>query len=117
MADPLLELLRTVTSFTSPRRDLSKAPWAGFVDWAIAQGLAPLTAYSLEYRLGQVGAPTWAKDRLLSIYQGTANDNVMKLVGFKNSVKEILGRRIVLVGGASFAESLYPHVAMRPVVD
>ncbi len=117
MADPLLELLRTVTSFTPSRRDLSKAPWEAYVDWAIAQGLAPLSAYSLEYRLGPVGAPVWAKDRLLSVYQGTANDNVMKLVGFKNSVKELLGRRIVLVGGASFAESLYPHVAMRPVAD
>lgn len=117
MALSLLELLRTVTSFSPERRDLSQAPWEDYVDWAIAQGLGPLSAYSLEYRLGQVGAPTWAKDRLLSIYQGTANDNVMKLIGFKNSVKELTGRRIVLLGGASFAESLYPHVAMRPVIE
>lgn len=117
MADPLLELFRTLSSFSPARRDLSKAPWADYVDWAIAQGLAPLAAWALEYRLGSVGAPDWARQRMLALYQGTANDNVMKLVGFKNSVKELEGRRLVLLGGASFAESLYPHVAFRPVIE
>ena len=46
-----------------------------------------------------------------------ANDNVMKLVNLKRSIDDLEGRKIVLVGSASFAESLYPHVAFRPVID
>lgn len=117
MAASLLELFRVLSAFSPRRVDLRGAPWEPYVDWAVAQGLAPLAAYNLEYRLGLCGAPQWAKDRLLSIYQGTANDNVMKLVNFKRSVDDLEGRRIVLLGAASFAESLYPHVAWRPVID
>ncbi|MCU0695859.1 MAG: nucleotidyltransferase family protein [Myxococcaceae bacterium] len=117
MATSMLELFRVLSSFSPTRVDLKAAPWDAYVEWAIAQGLAPLAAYNLEYRLGLCGAPQWAKDRLLSLYQGTANDNVMKLVNFKRAVDDLEGRRIVLLGAASFAESLYPHVAFRPVID
>jgi hypothetical protein len=113
----MLEVFRTLSSFSPVRADLSKAPWDAYVDWAISQGLAPLAAYNLEYRLGQCGAPEWARDRLLSIYAGSANDNVMKLVNFKQQVDELEGRTVVLLGAASFVESLYPHVAFRPVID
>jgi len=41
----------------------------------------------------------------------------MKLVNFKRAVDELEGRRIVLLGAASYAESLYPHVGFRPVLD
>ena len=41
----------------------------------------------------------------------------MKLVNFKRAVDELEGRRIVLLGAGSYAESLYPHVAFRPVLD
>lgn len=117
MSVSLLELFRTLSAFAPVRKNLAEAPWEAYVDWAIGNGLAPLAAWALEYRLGQVGAPDWAKDRLLSVYQGTVNDNVMKLVGFKGTVGSLEGRRVVLLGGASFAESLYPHVAFRPVID
>ncbi len=117
MATSLLDLFRVLSAFSPKRVDLKDAPWEPYVDWAIGQGLAPLAAYNLEYRLGLCGAPTWARDRLLSIYQGSANDNVMKLVNFKRAVDELEGRRIVLIGAASFAECLYPHVAWRPVID
>ncbi|MDX2013376.1 MAG: nucleotidyltransferase family protein [Myxococcaceae bacterium] len=117
MATSMLDLFRVLSSFSPTRVDLKAAPWDAYVEWAIAQGLAPLAAYNLEYRLGLCGAPQWAKDRLLSLYQGTANDNVMKLVNFKRAVDDLEGRRIVLLGAASFAESLYPHVAFRPVID
>ena len=85
--------------------------------WAMGQGLAPLAAYNLEYRLGSAGSPDWVRDRLLSLYQGMANDNVMKLVNLKRCIDDLEGRKIVLVGGVSFAESIYPHVAFRPVID
>jgi hypothetical protein len=117
MAPSLLDTFRVLASFAPPRTSLRGAPWEEYVDWAIAQGLAPLAAYNLEYRLGGGGAPEWARDRLLSIYQGSLNDNVMKLVNFKRAVDELEGRRVVLLGAASYAESLYPHVAFRPVLD
>ena len=118
MAPPsLLDTFRVLSSFAPPRTDLRAAPWEAYVDWAIGQGLAPLAAYNLEYRLGGAGAPEWARDRLLSIYQGSVNDNVMKLVNFKRAVDELEGRKLLLVGGASFAESLYPHVGFRPVLE
>src|SRR5262249_15677163 len=117
MAPALLDTFRVLASFSPPRVSLHGAPWDPYVDWAIGQGLAPLAAYNLEYRLGGAGAPEWARDRLLSVYQGSLNDNVMKLVNFKRAVDELQGPRIVLLGAASYAESLYPHVGFRPVLD
>ena len=117
MPPTLLDTFRVLASFSPPRQSLAGAPWDEYVDWAIANGLASLAAYNLEYRLAGGDAPEWARDRLLSVYQGTANDNVMKLVNFKRLVDDLEGRRIVLLGGASFADSLYPHVAFRPVIE
>lgn len=113
----MLELFRTLTSFSPARADLRDAPWEPFCEWAIGQGLASLAAYNLEYRLGSAGSPDWVRHRLLSLYQGMANDNVMKLVNLKHAIGDLEGRKIVLVGAASFAESLYPHVAFRPVME
>lgn len=117
MALSFLDTFRTLASFEPPRVSLREAPWEAYVDWAIAQGLAPLAAYNLEFRLGGAGAPQWARDRLMSIYTGTVNDNVMKLVHFKRIVDDLEGRKLVLMGGAVFGEALYPHVAFRPVLD
>ena len=118
MAASLLEVFRTLASFDPPKISLADAPWEDYADWAIGQGLAPLAAYNLEYRLGtKTGAPEWVRDRLLAIYQGSVNDNVMKLVNFKRAVDELEGRQVIMLGGGSFAESLYPHVAFRPVID
>jgi len=112
-----LELFRLLTSFSPKRVDLKGAPWDELTDWLFAQGLAPLAAYNLEYRLGAMQVPEWVRHRLLSLFQGTATDNVMKLVNLKQSLAELEGRRIVMLGGVSFVESIYPHVAFRPVVD
>jgi hypothetical protein len=117
MAPGLLETFRILSSFDPPRGSLRGAPWEQYVDWAIAQGLAALAAYNLEYRLAGADAPDWVRDRLLSIYQGSVNDNVMKLVNFKQTVDELEGRKLLLMGGAAFAEALYPHVGFRPVLD
>jgi hypothetical protein len=117
MAPSLLDTFRILSSFDPPRGSLRSAPWEEYVDWAISQGLAPLAAYNLEYRLSGADAPEWARDRLLSIYQGSVNDNVMKLVNFKRAVDDLEGRKLLLMGGAAFAEALYPHVGFRPVLD
>lgn len=87
------------------------------MEWAVVQGLAPLAAYNLEYRFAGGNAPEWVRDRLLGIYQGLLNDNVMKLVNFKRSVDGLEGRRVVILGAATYAEGLYPHVAFRPVSE
>jgi hypothetical protein len=113
----LAEMFRTLTSFAPARVDLREAPWEQYVDWAVGQGLAPLSAYNLEYRLGGAGAPEWARDRLMSLYQGTLNDNVMKLVNFKRAVDDLQGRQVLLLGAGSFAEILYPHVGFRPIAE
>ncbi|HYO59071.1 nucleotidyltransferase family protein [Archangium sp.] len=117
MAISLIDTVRVLASFDPPRGSLRGAPWEEYVDWAIAQGLAPLASYNLEYRLAGADAPEWARDRLLSIYSGSVNDNVMKLVNFKRSVDELEGRKLLLMGAASFADTLYPHVGFRPVLE
>src|SRR5262249_19181477 len=117
MAPSLLDTFRVLAAFSPANTSLRGAPWDRYVDWAIAQGLAPLAAYNLEYRLGGAGAPEWARERLLSVYQGSLNDNVMKVVNFKRAIGTLEGRRIIALGAASFAEALYPHVAFRPVLD
>ncbi len=117
MALTLLDTFRILSSFSPQAGAMAQAPWDAYVEWAIAQGLAPLAAYNLEYRLAGAGAPESARDRLLSVYQGSLNDNVMKLVNFKRAVDELEDGRVLLLGAASFAESLYPHVAFRPVPD
>jgi len=117
MVTSLIDTFRTLASFSPPKRSLKDAPWEDYVDWAIAQGLGPLAAYNLEYRLGGADAPAWARDRLLSVYQGSVNDNVLKLVNFKRAVDDFEGKRALVLGGAAFAEALYPHVAFRPVID
>jgi hypothetical protein len=115
MAVPL-PLVRILASF-APARIGRLGDWEPYVDFALANGLAPLAAYNLEYRLGGGNAPEWARDRLLSLYQGSLNDNVMKLVELKRAMSELEGRKVIALGGASFAEALYPHVAFRPVLE
>ncbi|MBX7116524.1 MAG: nucleotidyltransferase family protein [Myxococcaceae bacterium] len=117
MSATLADIFRSLSSFEPKRVDLRGAPWDSYVDWAVAQGLAPLAAYNVEYRMGGAGAPQWARDRLLSIYQGSLNDNVMKLVNFKRSVDALEGRRVILLGAGCFAECVYPHIAFRPVAE
>lgn len=117
MAPSLLDTFRVLSSFDPPKGSLRDAPWEEYVDWAIAQGLAPLAAYNLEYRLAGADSPEWARDRLLSIYSGSVNDNVMKLVNFKQIIDELEGRKLLVMGSAAFAEAIYPHVGFRPVLD
>jgi hypothetical protein len=117
MAISLLDTIRVLASFEPPRGSLRGAPWEEYVDWAIAQGLAPLASYNLQYRLPGADAPEWVRDRLLSVYSGSVNDNVMKLVNFKRCVDELEGRKVLLFGAGAFADTLYPHVAFRPVLE
>lgn len=113
----LLDLFRTLSAFSPQRTVLDDAPWETYVPWAIGNGLAPLASYNLEYVLVGSKAPRWAREQLASIYQGSANDNVMKLVMFKRLVDKLEGRKLILMGSAILAEALYPHLAFRPVIE
>jgi len=113
----LLDLFRTLASFSPPRTRLADAPWETYIPWAIGNGLAPLASYNLEYVLPGSGAPQWARGQLASIYQGSSNDNVLKLIMFKRLVGQLEGRKLILSGAAVLAESLYPHIAFRPVIE
>lgn len=113
----LLDLFRTLASFSPPRIKLDDAPWETYLPWAIGNGLAPLASYNLEYVIPASGAPQWVRGQLSSIYQGLANDNVLKLIMFKRLVGQLEGRKLVLAGSAVLAETLYPHIAFRPVME
>jgi hypothetical protein len=113
----LLDTFRILASFKPPKVSLAQAPWDRYVEWAINQGLGPLAAYNLEFVLAGGGAPEWVRERLLSVYQGTLNDNVMKLVHFKRTLASLVGRRVVVLGAAALAEVLYPHLAFRPIEE
>jgi hypothetical protein len=117
MGITLHQLFGVLSQFRPKSGSLADAPWERYVDWAISQGLAPLAAYNLEFQLGGAGAPEWARDRLLSTYRGSLNDTVMKLITLKRALDQLATGRFVLLGGASFAESLYPHVGFRPILD
>lgn len=113
----LIDTFRVLSSFDPPRNALKDVPWEAFSQFALRNGLASLAAYNLEYRLTGADAPRHVREQLLAVHQGTANDNVMKLVNFKRSIDELHGRKLVVLSGASFAEALYPHIAFRPVID
>src|SRR5258707_14014220 len=101
MALTLLDTFRILSSFSPHSGSMAQAPWESYVEWAIAHGLAPVAAYNLEYRLAGGGAPEWARDRLVSVCQGSLHDNVMTVVGFKGAIDELVDGKVRLVGGAS----------------
>ncbi len=122
-----LEALRLLSSLSLPSRRATAPipgaaapgrlafPWEALWQPAIANGLAPLVAYNLEYRLGG-GAPQDIHDALLGYYQGTLNDNVYKLVTLKRLLDEVEAP-VVLLHAAAYADALYPHIAFRPLPE
>ncbi|HVO20305.1 MAG TPA: nucleotidyltransferase family protein [Anaeromyxobacter sp.] len=111
---PLLDALRAVTSFSPP----SELPPCDLEDLAhvlTAHGLAPLASYQVEHtRLG-ASLPASFREALLGQYQGVANDNVLKLVGLRGSLRAASEVPVVLLEAAAYVDWLYPHLAFRPV--
>ena len=111
---PLLDALRAVTSFSPP----SELPPCDLEDLAhvlTAHGLAPLASYQVEHtRLG-ASLPASFREALLGQYQGVANDNVLKLVGLRGSLRAAPEVPVVLLEAAAYVDWLYPHLAFRPV--
>jgi Uncharacterised nucleotidyltransferase len=109
----LLDALRALTSFDPPA-ELPPCDLGELVEVLDAHGLGPLASYHLESRRIGAGVPTWVRERLLPLYQGTVNDNVFKLMTLKGALRELDVPALVL-GGAAYLDWLYPHLAFRPV--
>jgi hypothetical protein len=123
------ELNRTLAALTSfgptvggPGRSAAgerptpnEAPWRELAAAAEQHGLAPIVSHQLEYRLSALlSPPDWVRERLLNSFHGALNDNVFKLVELKRWLSGS-GPPVVLLGGAAVADSLYPHIAFRPL--
>lgn len=111
---PLLDALRALSEFEPPPSlpscDLGEL--AGVLE---AHGLAPLASYHLETRRIGAGLPLAFREKLLSLYQGSVNDNVFRMVTLRSVLREATGVPAVLLGGAAYVDWLYPHLAFRPV--
>lgn len=112
----LLDAVRAVTSFDPP----PVLPGCDLQELAhvlTVHGLAPLASYQVEHtRLG-AGLPSSFREALLGQYQGVANDNVLKLVGLRGSLRAAPDVPVVLLEAAAYVDWLYPHMAFRPVGD
>ncbi len=113
---PLLDALRALAAFEPPSR-LPPCDLGELADVLEAHGLAPMASYHLESRPIGAGLPDDFRERLLALYQGTLNDNVMRLLTLRTALREIDGIPIVLLEGAAYVDWLYPHLAFRPVGD
>lgn len=112
----LLDALRALTAFDPPP-ELPSCDLEELVHVLTAHGLAPLASYQVEHtRLG-AGLPATFREALLGQYQGVANDNVMKLMGLRGTLRAVPGLPVVLLEAAAYMDWLYPHLAFRPVGD
>ncbi len=112
----LLDAVRALTSFEPPPA-LPDCDLTELVHVLTAHGLAPLASYQVEHtRLG-AGLPPSFREALLGQYQGVVNDNVLKLVGLRGSLRAAPDVPVVLLEAAAYVDWLYPHMAFRPVGD
>jgi hypothetical protein len=112
----LLDAIRALTSFDPPPV-LPECDLEELVHVLTAHGLAPLASYQVEHtRLG-AGLPHSFREALLGQYQGVVNDNVLKLVGLRGSLRAAPEVPVVLLEAAAYVDWLYPHMAFRPVGD
>lgn len=112
----LLPAIRALASFDPPA-ELPPCDLDALQPVLIAHGLAPLASYHIEHTRLAVGLPDAFREALLAVFQGTVNDNVLKLVTLRNVLKDAPGVPVVLLDGASYVDWLYPHMAWRPVSD
>jgi hypothetical protein len=110
----LLDAVRAVTSFAPPP-ELPPCDLEELAHVLTVHGLAPLASYQVEHtRLG-ASLPASFREALLGQYQGVANDNVLKLVALRGSLRAAPEVPVVLLEAAAYVDWLYPHVAFRPV--
>jgi hypothetical protein len=113
---PLLDALRALTAFVPPAA-LPECDPALLGDVLEAHGLAPLASYQLEHHRLGAAAPEALRERLLTSYQGTVNDNLTKVVALRRALRGAgeLDVPLVVLDGVAYLDWIYPHVAFRPV--
>lgn len=112
----LLPAIRALTAFDPPK-ELPPCDLDALGPVLVAHGLAPLASYHVEHTRLAVGLPDAFRESLLAVFQGTVNDNVLKLVTLRNVLKDAAAVPVVLLDGAAYVDWLYPHMAWRPVSD
>ena len=112
----LLPALRALTAFTPPST-LPGCDLDALAPVLVAHGLAPLASYQVEHTRLAIGLPDRFRETLLGVFQGTVNDNVLRLVTLRNLLKDAREVPVVLLDGAAAVDWLYPHMAWRPVSD
>jgi len=114
---PSADWLAELTRF-DPAKAIDDPPsWDDAAPFLSRHGLAGIAAYNLQYRMPFARAPEAVKDMLLGHMQGISGDTIFKLMTLKNLVGTLEGRQVVLLDGAAFGETLYPHIAFRPVPE
>jgi hypothetical protein len=112
----LLPAIRALCAFDPPKA-LPPCDLDALARVLTAHGLAPLASYHVEHTRLAVGLPDEFREALLAVFQGTINDNVLKLVTLRNVLKDAPEVPVVLLDGAAYVDWLYPHMAWRPVSD
>jgi hypothetical protein len=118
---PVLDALRLLTEFDPPS-ELPECDLAEVADVLEAHGLASLASYQVETRPIGAGLPEWFRERLLTLYQGIVNDNVLRLLTLRSLLKAVgsasgAGLPAIILDGAAYVDWLYPHHAFRPIGD
>lgn len=112
----LLPAIRALAAFDPPA-ELPPCDLDALAQVLTAHGLAPLASYHVEHTRLAIGLPDAFREALLAVFQGTVNDNVLKLVTLRNVLKDAPDVPVVLLDGAAYVDWLYPHMAWRPVSD
>ncbi|MBK9515743.1 MAG: nucleotidyltransferase family protein [Anaeromyxobacter sp.] len=112
----LLPAIRALAAFDPPK-ELPPCDLDALGRVLIAHGLAAQASYHIEHTRLAIGLPDAFRESLLAIFQGTVNDNVLRLVTLRNVLKDAPDVPVVLLDGAAYVDWLYPHMAWRPVSD
>lgn len=101
-----------------PEKSIPAPPdWDEAVQYLSRHGLASIAAYNLQYKMPGADVPQEIRDFLLGYMQGGASDNVFKLMTLRQLASLFGDRSFILLDGAAFADTLYPHISFRGVSE
>lgn len=101
-----------------PEKSIEAPPdWDEAIQFLSRHGLASIAAYNLQYRMPLADVPQDLRDFLLGYMQGIVNDNLLKLMTLRQLAPRFGDRPFVLLDGAAFADTLYPHISFRTVPE
>lgn len=109
--------LAALTRF-DPETSIEAPPdWDEAIQFLSRHGLAAIAGYNLQFRMPQAEIPEDLRDFLLGFVQGSATDNLLKLMTLRKLAPVIGERPYVLLDAAAFADTLYPHISFRAVPE